>query len=107
MWEHVDFQFSDILTSQTKSSFPKRKSTRTIKPLPSPGLRPIMVPNPILPHLDHISLFMKRCIVKIVDVKGDGNCRFLVVVKHIGISEESHSMILMSHLLSILIYFLV
>jgi hypothetical protein len=38
-----------------------------------------MVPNPNLPHIDHVPLLMRSYIEKIMDVKGDGNCGFWVV----------------------------
>ena len=65
LWEHVDSQFPDCQTSQTKPSFPKRKGARIGKPPPSLGLRPTSVPNPNLPYIDHMPLLMKPCIEKL------------------------------------------
>lgn len=100
LWERVDSHYRDSQISKTKPSFPKRKSARTDKASPCPFLRTTTVPNPNLPHIDHMPLFMLSYIEKIVDVKGDDNCGFRVVLGHVGMSEKSHSLIHKSPIIS-------
>jgi len=76
LWEHVNSQFLNSKMSQTKPSFPKRKVSHIVKPSSYLILRPTTVPNPNLPHIDHMPLFMKPYIKTIESVKGNDNSGF-------------------------------
>jgi len=113
-WEVVDSQNPDSQPSPTTSSFPKRKGDRLGKtprsPLPpptrfpksTPVLKPILVPKPIpvptsipvMSPIDYIPKFMVPFIEKVVDVIGDENCGFRAIAEFLGLTEESHIMVL-------------
>lgn len=73
-------------------SFPK--SVCIGNPSPTPVPRPTPVPKPTMVlmlyilHVDWMPLFMCPYIEKNVDVLGDGNCEFQVVVVHVSVDCE-------------------
>jgi hypothetical protein len=46
-----------------------------------------------IPYITQMSMIMRPFIEDIVNVKGDGNCGFWVMVEHMGMDEENHILV--------------
>lgn len=93
MWKRVGSQFPDSQRSQTKSSFPKRKSAcigNSLNPLVS---MPIIHLDLDLPYIIHIPKIMIPYIENIVIVKGGDNCGYWVIARHMGMDEQNHALV--------------
>ncbi|AES66349.1 hypothetical protein MTR_2g066190 [Medicago truncatula] len=72
------------------------KASRSQLPTPTRFPNPIMVPTPdnVFRLVDYMPKFTVQFIENIVDVKCDGNCGFRAIAKFLGLTEESHIMVL-------------
>jgi len=77
-WETIDSQNLDSQCSQAKSKVPKSKGARFGTYSRSQASTPTSKPKPYLniPYISQIPMIMRPYIEDIVNVKGDGNCRF-------------------------------
>lgn len=80
-FEHVDSHFLDPQTPKSQKSV--YKGARISKPYPSPSL-------PNINNIENMLLFMYEYIEKIVDVEGDDNYSFHVVLGLLSKGEEDH-----------------
>jgi len=96
-WETINSQNPDSQCSHAKSNIPKSKgsrlgtcsrsqtSTPTSKPKPKPYLQ--------IPYISQIPNLMRPYIEDIVNVRGDDNCGFWVIARHMGLNEEDHVLV--------------
>lgn len=89
--ECFDSQFPDNQSSQTKSSFPNRKSACIDNSLRYPVSTPTIHPD--LLYIIHISKITTPYIENIMNVKEDGNYGYRVIVRHMGMDEEIHVLV--------------
>ena len=93
MWERVDSQFTKRQSSQTKISLPKRKSACIDNYSHSQASTPTTQPFMDLPYITQILKIMRPYIENIVNVKGNGNCGFQVIARHMSMDEDNHVLV--------------
>ena len=93
MRESVDSQFSDSQSSQIKISFLKRKSARIGNSSHSQASTPTIHPDPDLPYITQFPKITRPYIENIVNVKGDDNCGFHVITRHMFMDEENYVLV--------------
>jgi len=93
--ETIDSQNSVSQSSQPKSKVPKSKGARLGTYSRSQASTPTSKSKPYLniPCISQIPMIMRPFIEDNVNVKGDGNCQFWVIARHMGIDEENHVLI--------------
>jgi len=94
-WETIDAQNPDSQCSHAKSNVPKTKGSRLGPWSRSQTSTPTSKKEPCfqIPYISHISNLMRPYIEDIVNVKGDGNCGFRVVARHMGLNEDSYVLV--------------
>jgi len=94
-WERVDSQNPDSQSSQPKSKVPKSKSACLGTYSRSQASTPTSEPKPFLnlPYISQMSMIMRPFIEEIVNVKGDDNCGFRVIARHMEMDEENHVLV--------------
>jgi len=93
MWELVDSQFPDSQSLQTKISLPKRESARVGNYSRSHASTPTPQPFRDIPYITQMPKIMRPYIENIMNVKGDGNCEFRVIARHVSMDEENHVLV--------------
>jgi len=94
-WETIDSQNPDNQRSQAKSNVPKSKGARLGTCSHSQVSTPTSKPKPYLniPYISQIPNIMRPFVEEIVNVKGDGNCGFWVMARHLGMDEKDHVLV--------------
>jgi len=94
-WVTIDAQNPDSQCSHGKSNVPKSKGSRLGTCSRSQASTPTSKPKPYLqiPYISQIPHLMRPYVEDIVNVRGDGNCGFRVVARHMGLNEEDHVLI--------------
>ncbi|KEH27473.1 hypothetical protein MTR_5g413325 [Medicago truncatula] len=97
-WEGVDSQNPDSQPSPspTTSSYKRKKGAclgkTSLNPLPRPTRYPKSKAIPVMRPIDYMSRFILPFIEKVVDVIGDGHCRFRAIAEFMGLTEKNHIM---------------
>jgi len=98
-WETIDAQNPDSQCSHAKSNVPKskvwNKGSRLGTWSRSQASTPTSKPKPYLqiPYISQIPNLMRPYVEDIVNVRGDGNCGFRVVARHMGFNEDDHVLV--------------
>jgi hypothetical protein len=92
-WERVNSQNLDSQSSQTKLSLSKGKGARLGTYSLSQASTPTTQPFWNLPYITQMTKIIRPSIEHIVNVKGDGNCGFRVIARHMGMDEENHVLV--------------
>jgi hypothetical protein len=94
-WETIDSENPDSQCSQVKSKVPKSKGARLCTYSRTQASTPTSIPKPYLniPYISQIPMIVRPYIEDIVNVKGDGNCGFWVIARHLGMDEENHVLV--------------
>jgi len=94
-WETIDAQNPDSQCSHGKSNVPKSKGSRLGTCSRSQASTPTSKPKPYLqiPYISQIPNIMRPYIEEIINVRGDGNCGFRVIARHMGFNEEDHFLV--------------
>jgi hypothetical protein len=92
-WETIDSQNPDSQPSKTKRSLPKWKDARlgTYSRSQASSSTSKLFRN--IPYISQIPNLMRPYIEDIVNVRGDGNCGFRVIARHLGMDEEDHVLV--------------
>ncbi|XP_050887186.1 uncharacterized protein LOC127092367 [Lathyrus oleraceus] len=83
-FEYVDKNFLDSSTPKSQKSVVI--GARISKP-------PLTPPQPKIPFIDEISVFMHKYIEQIVNVVRDVNCRYRAILTLLGKGEDSHTLV--------------
>jgi hypothetical protein len=94
-WETIDAQNPNSQCSYGKSNVPKSKGSRLGTWSRSQASTPTSKPKPYLqiPYISKIPNLMRPYVEDIVNVRGDGNCGFWVVARHMRFNEEDHVLV--------------
>jgi len=94
-WETIDSQNPDSQCSHAKSNVPKSKGSRLGTCSRSQASTPTSKQNPYLkiPYISQILNITRPFVEEIVNGKGDGNCGFRDIARHLGINEEDHVLV--------------
>jgi len=92
-WEVIDSQNPDSQPSQPKNSLPRRKDARLGTHSLSQASLSTSKPFRNIPYISQIPNIMRPYIEDIVSVKGDDNCDFRVIARHLGVDEDSHILV--------------
>jgi len=94
-WESIDSQNPDSQFSHGKSNVPKSKGSRLRTCSRSQTSTPTSKKEPYLqiPYISQIPNLLRPYIEDIVNVRGDGNCGFRVIARHMGFNEEDHVLV--------------
>ena len=94
-WETIDAQNLDSQCSYAKSNVPKSKGSRLGTCSRSQASTSTSKPKPYLqiPYSSQIPHLMRPYIEDIVNVRGDGNCGFRVVARHMRLNERDHVLV--------------
>ncbi|AES72223.2 hypothetical protein MTR_3g087410 [Medicago truncatula] len=94
-WETIDAQNPDSQCSHAKSNVAKTKGSRLGTWPRSQNSTPTSKKEPYLQiqYISQIPNLMRPCIEDIVNVKGDGNCCFWIVARHMGLNEDGHVLV--------------
>jgi len=94
-WKTIDAQNLDSQCSHGKSNVPKSKGSRLGTCSRSQASTPTSKPKPYfqIPYISQIPNIMRPYIEDIVNVRGDGNCGFRVIARHMGFNEEDHVLV--------------
>jgi len=93
-WEHLDSQNPDCQSSQPKSKFSKSKGAR-LGTYSRSSFDAYFKTKTFFEYTIHFTnaMIMRPFIEEIVNVKGDGNCEFRVIARHMGMIEENHVLV--------------
>jgi len=94
-WETIDVQNLDSQCSHGKSNVPKSKGSRLGTCSRSQASTPTSKPKPYLqiPYISQIPYLMRPYVEDTVNVRGDVNCGFRVVARHMGLNEEDRVLV--------------
>jgi len=94
-WETIDSQNPDSQCSQPKGKVPKSQGARLGTYSRSQASTPTSKPKPYLniPFISQIPMIMRPFIEDIVNVKGDDNCGFRIIARHMRMDEENHVLV--------------
>jgi hypothetical protein len=84
----------DSQSSQTKSSFPKAKSVRIGNSSRSPvSILTIHLNLNLLSYITQIAKIMRLYIENTVNLKGDDNCGYQIIARHVSMDRENHILV--------------
>ncbi|AES98069.1 hypothetical protein MTR_5g063910 [Medicago truncatula] len=93
--ESIDSQNPDSQCSKANSNVPKSKGARlgtySLSQVSTPTSKPKPYSN--IPYISQIPMIMRPYIEDIVNVKGDDNCGFWVIARHLGTDEDNHVLV--------------
>jgi len=94
-WETIDSQNPNSQCSHANSNVPKSKGSRLGTCSRSQASTPTSKKKPYLqiPYISQIPNLMRPYIEDIVNFRGDGNCGFRVIARHMGLNEEGHVLV--------------